>query len=347
MKNKNKKIGMQTVKFDNPPKIIATYSIVGPKEGQGPLKTYFDEILTDDTCGKDSFEKAESDMMHTAIRSAIERVKLKEEDIDYLCAGDLLNQITSSTFAARELNIPFFGLYGACSTMTESLSIAAMIVDGGFANYVVASTSSHFSASERQFRFPLEYGSQRAGTCQWTVTGSGAMVLGKEGNFPEITHVTTGVVKDYGVKDANNMGAAMAPAAVDTIYKHFKDTGRKPDYYDVIATGDLGSVGKEIASKLLSEYGYDIRKNYVDCGDIIFDGEVQKTDAGGSGCGCSAVVMAGYFYKKLMRKEIKNVLLVSTGALMSTTSSLQGESIPGIAHAVAIEFNDNSSATKK
>lgn len=338
MKNKVKKVGKHTVKFDNPPKIISTYSIVGPKEGQGPLKTYFDEILSDDTCGKDSFEKAESDMMHTAIKSAIKRVKLKEEDIDYLFAGDLLNQITSSTFAARQLNMPFFGLYGACSTMAESLSIAAMFIDGGFANHVVASTSSHFSSSERQFRFPLEYGAQRCGTCQWTVTGSGAMVLGKEGDFPQITHVTTGVVKDYGIKDANNMGAAMAPAAVDTIYRHFEDTGRKPEYYDVIATGDLGRVGKEITAKLLDEYGYDIRKNYVDCGDIIFDEEVQKTDAGGSGCGCSAVVMAGYFYKKLIRKEIKSVLLISTGALMSTTSSLQGESIPGIAHAVAIEF---------
>ncbi|MBB6714664.1 stage V sporulation protein AD [Clostridium gasigenes] len=347
MKNKTKKVGKHTIKFDNPPKIISTYSIVGPKEGQGPLKTYFDEILSDDTCGKDSFEKAESDMMHTAIKSAIERVNLKEENIDYLFAGDLLNQITSSTFAARQLNIPFFGLYGACSTMAESLSIAAMFIDGDFATNVVASTSSHFSSSERQFRFPLEYGCQRCGTCQWTVTGSGAMVLSKEGNFPGITYVTTGVVKDYGVKDVNNMGAAMAPAAVDTIYRHFQDTGRKPDYYDVIATGDLGRVGKEITSKLLNEYGCDIRANYVDCGDIIFDEKVQKTDAGGSGCGCSAVVMAGYFYKKLMRKEITTMLLISTGALMSTTSSLQGESIPGIAHAVAIEFKDDYAPLKK
>ena len=178
MKNKSKKIGQHTVKFENPPKIISTYSIVGPKEGQGPLKTYFDEILSDDTCGKDSFEKAESDMMYTAIRSAIERAKLKEQDIDYLFAGDLLNQLTSSTFAARELDIPFFGLYGACSTMAESLSIAAMFMDGGFAKYVVAATSSHFSSAERQFRFPLEYGSQRCATAQWTVTGSGAIVLG-------------------------------------------------------------------------------------------------------------------------------------------------------------------------
>lgn len=339
--NSIKKIGKQTVKLENPPKIIATYSIVGPKEGEGPLKSYFDQILSDDTCGKDSYEKAESEMMLTAITNAIRRGGIKEEDVDYLFAGDLLNQIISSSFAARQLNIPFFGLYGACSTMAESLSIASMVMDGNFSNYVVASTSSHFSAAERQFRFPLEYGSQRAATAQWTVTGSGAMLLGKDGDYPEVTYVTTGVVKDYGIKDANNMGAAMAPAAVDTIYNHFKDTGKTPKDYDVIATGDLGRLGKEITCELLLEYGYDVRENYVDCGDIIFNHEVQNTDAGGSGCGCSAVVSSGYFYKKLMRKEIKSVLLVSTGALMSTTSSLQGESIPGIAHAVAIEYHND------
>ena len=340
MNNKNeKRVGKQTVKLINPPKIIATYSIVGPKEGEGPLGQYFDEILSDDLFGKESFEKAESEMIYTAITCAIKRANLEEKDINYLFAGDLLNQLTSSSFAARELDIPFFGLYGACSTMSESLSVASMIMDGGFANYVVAATSSHFSSAERQFRFPLEYGAQRSPLAQWTVTGSGAMVLGKEGDYPEVTHVTTGVVKDYGIKDANNMGAAMAPAAVDTLAIHFKDTKREPKYYDAIITGDLGRVGKEITDKLLLEYGYDIRENHFDCGDMIFDDTVQKTDSGGSGCGCSAVVSCGFFYKKLMRKEIKRVLLVSTGALLSTTSSLQGESIPGIAHAVAIEFN--------
>ena len=222
--------------------------------------------------------------------------------------------------------------------MSESLSIASIIMDGGFANYVIASTSSHFSSAERQFRFPLEYGSQRNPLAQWTVTGSGAMVLGKEGDFPGITYVTTGVVKDYGIKDANNMGAAMAPAAVDTIAMHFKDTKRKPDYYDAIITGDLGRVGKEITSTLLKEYGYDIASNYFDCGDLIFDDEKQNTSSGGSGCGCSAVVSSGYFYKKMMKKEIRKILLVSTGALHSPTSTLQGDSIPGIAHAVAIEY---------
>ena len=335
-----KKIGKQTVKLKNPPKIIAAYSILRPKEGEGPLGSYFDEILNDDLFGKESFEKAESEMLYTAITAAINRANLKEDDIDYLFAGDLLNQLTSSSFAARKLNIPFFGLYGACSTMSESLSVASMMLDGGFGSYVVAATSSHFSSAERQFRFPLEYGAQRSPLAQWTVTGAGAMVLAKEGNFPEVTYITTGVVKDYGIKDPNNMGAAMAPAAVNTISMHFKDTGRNPDYYDAIVTGDLGKVGKEIISKLLLEYGYDIRSNYYDCGDMIFDDTVQNTDSGGSGCGCSAVVSTGYFYKKMLRKEIKSILLVSTGALMSTTSSLQGESIPGIAHAVAIEFNN-------
>ena len=338
--NNTKKLGKQTIKFSNPPKIIATYSIVGPKEGQGPLKDYFDEILVDDLCGKDSFEKAESEMMYSAITNSIKKANLKEEDIEYLFAGDLLNQLTSSSFAARQVNIPFFGLYGACSTMSESLSLAAMAIDGSYADYVIASTSSHFSSAERQFRFPLEYGSQRNPAAQWTVTGSGAMVLGRKGNYPEVTYITTGVVKDYGIKDANNMGAAMAPAAVDTLANHFKDTGRDPNYYDAIVTGDLGKVGKEITTKLLKEYGYDISENYFDCGDMIFDDEKQNTSSGGSGCGCSAVVASGYFYKKLMKKEIRNLLLVSTGALMSPTSTLQGESIPGIAHAVAIEIKD-------
>jgi len=335
----NKRVGEQTVKLEHPPKIIATHSIVGPKEGQGPLSGYFDQILNDDTYGENSYEKAESQMMFTAISETIKKANLKEGDINYLFSGDLLNQIISSSFAAREFSIPFFGLYGACSTMSESLSLASLIMDGGFAKYVVAATSSHFSSAERQFRFPLDYGSQRPQTAQWTVTGSGALVLGHEGNYPEITYVTTGKVKDFDQKKPNNMGAAMAPAAVDTIVKHFKDTGRKPSDYDVIATGDLGIVGRELADKLIEEFGYNMKDQHIDCGEIIFDNVKQNTDSGGSGCGCSAVVFSGYLYKKLMKKEIKKVLLVSTGALMSTTSSLQGESIPAIAHAVAIEMN--------
>ncbi|QAA31709.1 stage V sporulation protein AD [Clostridium manihotivorum] len=339
MNNEQKKVGKQTVKLQNPPKIICTTSIVGPKEGDGPLKDYFDIILRDDTNGKESFEKAESSMMYTAIKETIKKAKLEEKDIDYLLAGDLLNQLASSSFAARDMNIPFIGLYGACSTMAESLGLASLLMDGGYAKYVIAATSSHFSSAERQFRFPLEYGAQRSEVAQWTVTGAGSILLSNEGDNPYVTYVTTGIVKDYGIKDASNMGAAMAPAAVDTIYRHFQDTGRTPDDYDIIATGDLGLVGKEITQKLLLEYGYDIKDVYIDCGAVIYDNERQKTNSGASGCGCSAVVTCGYLYKKMLKGEIGKLLLVSTGALMSTTTSLQGETIPGIAHAVAIEYS--------
>ncbi len=333
-----RRIGTQTVEIESKPRIISTYNIVGPKEGQGPLAEYFDRILKDDLNGTESFEKAETSLMYTAISESIKKAKLKETDIDYLLAGDLLNQLFSSTFAARDLNIPFLGLYGACSTMAESLSVGAMIMEGGMANYIVAATSSHFSAAERQYRLPLEMGSQRPPTAQWTVTGSGAMVLGKKGNFPYVTYVTTGKVKDYGITDVNNMGVSMAPAAVDTIKQHFMDTGRKPSYYDVIATGDLGIIGRQFTEELLLEYKYDMKGHYIDCGEQIFDAQKQGTNAGGSGCGCSAVVATGYLYKNMLKRKFKRILLVSTGALLSPTSALQGETIPGIAHAVSIEF---------
>ena len=335
---KTNRIGKQTIIMNNKPRIVKTFSIVGPKEGQGPLKDYFDTILENDKNGKESYEKAESSILYDAVTNCIKKANLKEEDIDFLLAGDLLNQLGSSSFAARDINIPFLGLYGACSTMTESLSMAAIIMDGGYANHVVAATSSHFSSAERQFRFPLEFGSQRAPTAQWTVTGAGAMLLSSSGDFPYVSYITTGKVKDYGIKDANNMGAAMAPAAVDTIKQHLIDVGRKPDDYDIIATGDLGVVGKKITAELLKEYGLDVTNRYMDCGDEIFDNESQGTNSGGSGCGCSAVVDCGYIYKKLLQRKIKRALLVSTGALMSPTSSQQGESIPGIAHAVSIEI---------
>lgn len=334
----NKRVGIQTVRLENKPRIISTASIVGPKEGEGPLREYFDTILQDDLNGEDSYEKAEKSLLYSAITVAIKKANLKEQDINYLFSGDLLNQTISSNYAARDVDIPFIGLYGACSTMAESLGLSSMIIDGGFANYAVASTSSHFSSAERQFRAPLEMGSQRPPCAQWTVTGSGAMVLGTEGNFPYVTYVTSGKVKDYGIKDANNMGAAMAPAAVNTIKQHFQDTGRTPDDYDLIATGDLGKVGKKITAELIKDYGYDIDKIYIDCGDEIYNAEEQGVNAGGSGCGCSAVVACGYIYKNLLSGKLKKALLISTGALMSPTASFQGESIPGIAHAVAIEF---------
>lgn len=338
-----KRLGSQTVKIESKPRIISAASVVGPKEGQGPLKDYFDIVLNDDMNGEKSFEKAESSMLYTVITEVVKKANLTENDINYLFAGDLLNQLTSSSFAARDVKIPFYGLYGACSTMTESLGIASMVMDGGFADYVIAATSSHFSSAERQFRYPLEYGSQRKPDAQWTVTGAGAMLLGRQGNFPYITFVTTGKVKDFGITSPDSMGEAMAPAAIDTIRQHFQDTGRSPSDYDIIATGDLGRVGKKITQELLKkEYGYEMRNVYMDCGEKIFNCDEQDTNSGGSGCGCSAVVDCGYIYKSMLKGKIKKALIISTGALMSTTSTLQGESIPGIAHAVSIEFGGDN-----
>jgi len=331
-----KKLGKQTIKLENPPSIISTATIVGPKEGDGPLKEYFDTIIEDDLWGEESWEKCESKLQQEAVKAALFNAKLSESEIDYLFAGDLLNQIISSSYAARQLKIPFFGLYGACSTMTESLSLGAMSIDGGFADKVVCVTSSHFSTAERQYRFPLEHGNQRPLTSQWTVTGSGAAVLTSFGTGPYITHITTGKVVDPGIKNANNMGPAMAPAAVDTIVQHMEDTGFKPEDYDLIITGDLASVGKNIAEEMIAKKGYDISNVFIDCGIEIFDSERQDTHAGGSGCGCSAVVFGGYIYKHLKKRKLNRVLLVSTGALLSPTSIQQGESIPGIAHAVTI-----------
>lgn len=332
-----KKIGKQSVRFEKPPSINATACVVGPKEGDGPLAQYFDTILSDDLYGQKSFEKAECKIAQEASFKAINKAGLKKEVVDFMFGGDLLNQIITSSFAAREIGIPFIGLYGACSTMSESLSLGAMIVDGGYADNVLCVTASHFSSAERQYRFPLELGTQRSPTAQWTVTGSGAAILSSSGDGPYITHATIGKVIDLGIKDANNMGAAMAPAAADTIAQHFKDTGFDVKDYDLIATGDLGIVGKELADDLLKKKGFDISNVFTDCGIEIFDMERQDVHAGGSGCGCSAVVFCGYFYNKLKKGEFNRILLISTGALMSPTSSQQGESIPGVAHAVTIE----------
>ncbi|MEG0371389.1 MAG: stage V sporulation protein AD [Clostridium sp.] len=332
-----KKIGKQTVKFENPPTILSTASIVGPKEGEGPLKDRFDIVLKDDLFGEESWEKAESKMVKTVVELSIQKQKLTPDKIDYMFGGDLLNQIISSSFAARDLAIPFFGLYGACSTMTESLSLAAMIIDGGYADYAIATTSSHFAAAERQFRLPLEMGSPRAPSSQWTATAAGAALLSKKGNGPYITHVTTGKVLDFGIKDVNNMGAAMAPAAADTILRHFKDTGYSEKDYDLIITGDLGEVGMELTIKLLKENRVDISSNYTDCGVELFDIKNQNVGSGASGCGCSAAVLCGHFYSLLRSEKLNRILMLSTGALMSPTSTLQGESIPGIAHAVTIQ----------
>ena len=251
-------------------------------------------------------------------------------------AGDLLNQCISSSFGLRELNIPFFGVFGACSTFVESLILSAICVEG-FANNVLCATSSHFCSAEKQFRFPLELGNQRPPTSQWTVTGAGSAIISKNGSGPFITHVTPGKIIDMGIKDGNNMGSAMAPSFCDTLVTHFSDTGRTPDYYDVIISGDLGHIGKDIAIDLLMANGYDIKNNYDDCGVLIFDKENQDTHSGGSGCACCGSVFSGYFFKKLRERKLNKILLIATGALMNSTSSQQGESIPGIAHAISIE----------
>lgn len=330
-------IGEQTIAFGNPPIIAGYGNIVGPKEGDGLLKEYYDQVLEDSLWGEETWEKAESKILNTAINSAIDNANVTKQDIRYVFAGDLLNQLMSSTFAIRDLNKPFFGLYGACSTMGESLILASMAVEGTYANYCVAATSSHFCGAEKQFRFPLEMGTQRPMTATWTVTGSGAIVVGNQGTGPRVTHATPGKIVDLGIKDAMNMGAAMAPAAADTLVTHFKDTGRTPADYDLIATGDLGIVGKELVEQLVGKEGYELSTNYTDCGIEIFDNKKQDTHAGGSGCGCSAVTLTGYILKEMAKGTFNRILFVPTGALLSPSSSFQGESIPGIAHAVVIE----------
>lgn len=333
----HKRLGPQTVKFDNPPSIISASSIVGQKEGKGPLARYFDEILEDELWGEKTWEKAESKILRETINKVISKANKTNSDINYILAGDLLDQCISTNYAIRESNIPFFGLYGACSTMSESLSLAAMLIDGGYADNIISATSSHFCSAEKQFRYPLELGSQRSPTSQWTVTGSGASLVSSSGNGPYITHVTTGKIIDMGIKDSSNMGCAMAPAASDTIFRHFEETGSIPSDYDMIVTGDLGYIGMEILDELLINLGCRVSDKLHDCGVMIFDRDQQDTHAGGSGCGCSASVFNGYLYQELTNGTLNRILLVSTGALMSPTSIQQGESIPSIAHAVTIQ----------
>lgn len=332
-----KHLGSQSVQLCSPPAIAGFAAVCGPKEGQGPLRHDFDYISEDSYFGEQSWEKAESAMLKQCFQLACDKAKTPPSDIQYLFAGDLLNQCTGSAFALRDSGIPFFGLYGACSTMAESLSLASLIVDGGFADTVAATTSSHFCSAERQFRFPLEYGGQRTPTAQWTVTASGAFVLTSAGTGPFITHVTTGKIVDAGITDANNMGAAMAPAAVDTLTAHFDDLGRKPEDYDLIVTGDLGKIGHSILVDLMAKNGFDIRNNSNDCGLMIFYPDAQDVHAGGSGCGCGASVLAGHLMNEITAGHIKRLLFAATGALMSPTSSQQGESIPSICHAISID----------
>ena len=332
----NKRLGAQTVKMEHPVNILATASVAGQKEAQGPLSQHFDIIMENAEWGEETWEKTESKMQKSAVIRAVEKAGVDLKDINYLFAGDLLNQCISSTFGLMDFDIPFMGVYGACSTMAETIGLSAMAIDGGFANLTAAVTSSHFCTAERQYRNPLEYGGQRTPTAQWTVTGSGAAVLSKMGDGPYVTHFTSGKIVDYGIKDANNMGAAMAPAAADTMAAHFKDTGRQPGFYDLILSGDLGIVGKSALIDLMYEKGYRISANYDDCGCMIYDIKGQDMHAGGSGCGCLAVTLCGYIMDMIRAEELKNVLFMGTGALLSPTSTLQGGTIPSVAHAVAI-----------
>ena len=332
-----KKIGKQTISFDFPPTITECNSIVGPKEAQGPLAKYFDLTLDDEFWGEKSWEKAESKIIKENVNALVTKSGISTNNIDCIFAGDLLNQCISSSFGLRDSNIPFVGMFGACSTFVESMCMGAIAIES-FAQNVICATSSHFCSAEKQFRFPLELGNQRPQTSQWTVTGSGATLLSKDGAGPFITNITLGKIVDMGIKDANNMGAAMAPAFVDTLLAHFLDTGRNPSYYDAIISGDLGKIGKDIAIDIAMSKGYNIKSNYNDCGLMIFDTKAQDTHAGGSGCACCGSVFSGFLFKQLKEKKIKKLLLIATGALMNSTSSQQGETIPGIAHAVSIEL---------
>ncbi len=382
MNGKDKMVGSQSLAFENPPRIIGASSVAGKKEGEGPFGQLFDVVEEDPFFGGKTWESAESRMQKMAADLAIKKAGIQKEDVRYMVAGDLLGQLIATSFGIMSLNIPMFGVYGACSTMGESMAIGAMMVDGGYADKVLAMTSSHFASAEKQFRFPLAYGNQRPLASTWTVTGSGAVVIasgkgangegetkedangegetrkdanGKDANGSEekgqfdargkngekkvevaIRGVTTGRIVDYGVKDSMNMGACMAPGACDVICANLRDFGVQPDYYDKIITGDLGQIGKDILLDMLRAKGYDLANRYMDCGIEIYYNEEQDTHAGGSGCGCSAITLGAYILRKMWDGEWKRVLFVPTGALLSTVSFNEGNSVPGIAHAVML-----------
>lgn len=344
---KSKMLGKQSILFKNPPCVIGYSSVAGKKEGEGPLGCFFDKIEEDPMVGQNTWEEAESKLQETAANMAIHKAGIKKEDIRYLVAGDLLGQLIATSFGVASLDIPMFGVYGACSTMGESLSLAAMIIDGGYGDRVMALTSSHFAGAEKQFRFPLDYGNQRPLASTWTVTGSGAVVLAKKAPVnrnvgPDIVikGITTGKVVDYGIKDSMNMGACMAPAAADVIFHNLIDLKTDSNYYDKIITGDLGYIGSGILKDILKEKGHDISMNHMDCGVEIFCKEEQDTHSGGSGCGCSAITLTGYIFHKMKTREWHKVLFVPTGALLSTVSFNEGNTVPGIAHGVMLEVSD-------
>jgi stage V sporulation protein AD len=334
----SKKLGRSTYQLEKGIYVIGKASSTSQKEADGPIGKYFKHIATDDTLGEETYEKAERRLMEETVFNAISDANKDEKDIDILVGGDLLNQLVTTNYTARGYDIPFLGVYGACSTMAESLIVASLIMDGGGATTAVCTTGSHFSASERQFRNPLELGCQRQTYSQWTVTGMGATVLSNiEKSDVKITKVCIGNVTDYGVVDIANMGAAMAPAAMNTLVTFFEQTYSGPEEYDLIVTGDLGKLGSDILRDLMIGKGYPLGKNYMDCGHSIYNNE-QKTFQGGSGAGCSACVLNSYILDKLFAGELKRVVFVATGALMSTTTNQQGDSIPCIAQLVLLEY---------
>ena len=339
----NQKLGKSSIKPERPVYILESASIVGTKEGQGPLGLLFDQVGDDDMFGCNTWEEAESSLQKKAVGLALDKAGLKAGDISFLFAGDLLGQSIATSFGISSFQIPLLGVYGACSTCGESMALGTMSIAGGLADKVVCVTSSHFASAEKEFRFPLEYGNQRPLSATWTVTGSGAFVLGGESAWggslarARITGVTVGKIVDYGLKDSMNMGACMAPAAADTLEQHFVDFASQPDDYDKIITGDLGKVGQRVLTDLLRNKGYDISQQHMDCGIEIFDGETQDTHAGGSGCGCSAVTLSAYILKQLSEGNWRKVLFMPTGALLSKTSFNEGMSVPGIAHGLVLE----------
>ncbi|MCI6858318.1 MAG: stage V sporulation protein AD [Eubacterium sp.] len=330
-------MGKQSVRFQNPVKIASHACVGGKKEGEGPLGKRLDLVVEDPMFGQDNWEESESSFLKTAGEIALRKGKRKKQEVRMAFCGDLLGQLIASSFGVEKLGIPFYGVYGACSSIGAALSAGAMAVAGGFANLVLCAASSHFASAEKEFRFPLGYGSQRPFSATWTVTGAGAFLLNGEKGKVAVTGITTGKIKDFGVQDPFNMGACMAPAAADTIYQNLKDFGRKPEEYDRIITGDLGVIGQKILIKLLKENGIDAVKNHMDCGIEIFDGPEQDTHAGGSGCACSALVLSSLILPKLESGEWKRVLFVPTGALLSQVSANEGRTIPAIAHGVVLE----------
>lgn len=328
------RIGKYTIELNTVPAVCGYAAVVGKKEGEGPLSKEFDKIYEDSHLGQKSWEAAESMLLNNAITTAIGKAGITNEAVDMIFSGDLLDQSIASTFGVKDLNLPHIGVYGACSTMALSISMAAIFVDSNAANVAVSATSSHFCSAERQFRFPLEYGGKRAPTSQWTVTGSGCAVIAKEGAGPFVKAITFGEIIDYGIKDSNNMGAAMAPATCETIKKFFTDTNTGPDNYDLILTGDLGQVGSKLLYQLLMKDNYDIKQKHNDCALMIYNMDDKDVGAGGSGCGCSGTVLCSHIFNRMRNNELNNVLFCATGALMSPTSTQQGQSIPGIAHLV-------------